>query len=338
MTGWMRTARGRIVLTLLLMVSMLALTAGCSGSQTGSGAKYKVAMILPGAVEDADYNYVGMQALEELKKAHGVDTKYQEKVAPADAERVARGFINDGYNIVAFHGGQFVTTVQKLAPQFPDVNFIMESAGPIANLPPNVWNIGRRFFEGFYSLGTLAANSTKSGKIGVLVGIQLPDFIASVNAIQKAVKEANPKAKVVHTFVGDQNDPVKARQAAEAMVNEGVDFIIIVVNLGASGVAEAVKGKNVLLTTYYTDKTSTAPQNYAGSLLVDFGVPYKNVVGNIIKGKRTGYEEQRPGNGMSLSKLTNVSEDAAKKAQAKFEEISTKKLVIPENGKAVEPM
>lgn len=96
--------------------------------------------------------------------------------------------------------------------------------------------------------------SCKSGKIGIVSGIKLPDFIASINAIQDAVKAANPSAKVVHTFVGDQNDPVKARQAAEAMINDGADFLIIIVNLGASGVVEAAKGKNVLLTTYYTDK------------------------------------------------------------------------------------
>lgn len=343
----LRVKRGHISVAVLLLLSLLALI-GCGSKQAPAPSapntpaqqpaqpKFKMAMILPGSVEDADYNFVGMKALEEVKKQHGVETKYQEKVAPADAERVARGFINDGYNIIAFHGGQFVTVVQKLAPENPEVNFIMESAGEIPNLPQNVWNIGRKFYQGFYSLGTLAALSTKSNKIGVLVGIQLPDFIASINAIQQAVKESNPKAKVVHTFVGDQNDPVKARQAAEAMVNEGVDFIVIVVNLGASGVVEAVKGKNVLLTTYYTDKSETAPKNYAGSLLVDFGVPYSNVVGKIVKGVRSGYEEQRPGNGMSLSKMTNVSDDVIKKVQAKFEEVASKKLNLVENGKAVE--
>lgn len=295
----------------------------------------KIAMILPGTVEDADYNFVGYQALQELKKAYSVEVKHQEKVAPADAERVARGFINDGFNVIAFHGGQFVTTVQKLAGEFPEVNFIMESAGPMADLPANVWNIGRKFYEGFYALGALGARATKSGKVGVVAGIKLPDFIASINAVQDAVSMTKPDVKVLHTFVGDQNNPVVARQAAEAMINEGADFIILLVNLGASGVVEAAKGKPVLLTTYYTDKTAMAPQNFTGSLLLDFAVPYKNVVGQIQKGKRGGYEEMRPGNGMSLSELKNVPESVGKEVGTIFAQIAAKQLVIKENSKEV---
>lgn len=320
--------------------------APAGGDQSGGGAapapepekpKLRVAMVLPGTVEDADYNFVGYRALLDLKEAYGVETTYQERVAPADAERVARGFINDGFNVVAFHGGQFVTTVNKLAPQFPDVNFIMESSGEMPDLPPNVWNIGRKFYQGFYSLGTLGALSTKTNKIGILLGIKLPDFVASINAIQDAVRAVNPDIQVLHTFVGDQNDPVKARQAAEAMINEGVDFIILVVNLGAFGVIEAAKDKPVLITTYYTDKTGLAPQNFAGSLLLDFGVPYKSVVGQILEGKRTGYEEQRPGNGMSLSPLSNVPDAVAQQVRDTFDKVASGALVLTERNQEVEP-
>ena len=304
--------------------------ASAGTTPTAKGGTARLAMIMPGTIEDADYNFVGYQALQDLHRTLGIDVAYQERVAPADAERVARGFINDGYTIIAFHGGQFVTTVQSLAPQFPNVTFIMESAGPTQNLPPNVWNIGRRFFEGFYALGALGALATKSNKVGIVLGVQLPDFIAAINAIKQAVQENNPKATVVYTFVGDQNDPVKARQAAEAQVNDGVDFIIMVVNLGAQGVIEAVKGKPVLITTYYTDKYNQAPQNMAASLLTDFSTPYANVVKNILAGKRSGYEEMRPGNGMSLSPIHNVSPDVAAKVQDIFQKVASKQIQVPE--------
>lgn len=308
------------------------------GGETGGGgtaAEYKFAMILPGTVEDADYNFVGYEALKDIEEAFGMTTAYQERVAPADAERVARGFINDGYNIIAFHGGQFLTTVTKLAPEFPDVTFIAETAGDIPDLPDNVWNIGRKFYQGFYALGALAAHATQSGKIGIVVGIELPDFIASINAIKEAVAAEKPEVEVVYTFVGDQNDPVKARQAAEAQINSGVDMIILVVNLGAFGVIEAVQGKPVLLTTYYTDKSNLAPDNFASSLLLDFGVPYKNVVGRIIEGQRSGYEEMRPGNGMSLAPVTNVPAQVGQRVQEVFDQIASGQLQLEEKSDAV---
>lgn len=327
----MRYVPRSIRLTALFSLLLLLLTA-CGGptQPAASPAKFKLAMILPGTVQDSDYNFVGNQALNDVKAMHGIDVKYQENVAPADAERVARGFINDGYNIVAFHGGQFVTVVQKLAPEFKDVNFIMESSGKTDGLPGNVWNIGRKFYEGFYALGAEAALVTKSGKIGIVLGTKLPDFVAAVNAIKAAVQQNNPKAQVVYTFVGDQNDPVKARQAADAQVGSGVDFIIMVVNLGAQGVIESVKDKPVLITTYYTDKTSLAPKNFAGSLTTDFGTVYKNVVGEIIKGNHSGYNEMRPGNGFGLAALNNVPADVATKVKGIFDDVAARKIQVQE--------
>lgn len=315
-----------------LLIVVMAVVAACGDEGGGAGAddELRLAMILPGPVEDADYNFVGYRALEDLKAEYGIDTRYQEQVAPADAERVARGFINDGFNVIAFHGGQFVTAAQKLAPEFPEVTFIMESAGELPDLPDNMWNIGRKFYEGFYPLGTLAAHATKTNKVGVLLGIRLPDFVASINSIQQAIRTENPDIEIIHTWVGDQNDPIKARQAAEAMIDDDVDFIILVVNLGAHGVIEAARDKDVLITTYYTDKHSMAPDNFAASLLLDFAVPYGHVIERIMEGERNGYVEQRPGNGMSLSELTHVSDDVAAKVKEIFDQVADRRLDIPE--------
>lgn len=304
-------------------------------SGTVSASNVKVAMILPGTVEDADYNFVGYRALQDLEKEFGVLVKHQERVAPADAERVARGFVGDGYNVIAFHGGQYVTTVKKLAPQFPDVTFIMESAGEIPDLPGNVWNIGRKFYQGFYPLGVLGAKATKSGKIGVIAGIKLPDFVASINSVKEAARSVRSDVEVLYTFVGDQNDPVKARQAAEAQISAGADVLILLVNLGAFGVIEAVKDKPVLITTYYTDKTSLAPKNFATSVIFDFGVPYKAVMKKVLGGQKSGYEEMRPGNGMSLGPVINVPDEAAKLARETFDKIALGELKVREKADTV---
>lgn len=153
--------------------------------------------------------------------------------------------------------------------------------------------------------------------------------------MKAAARATNPKAEIVYTFVGDQNDPIKARQAAEAQISSGVDFIIMVVNLGAFGVIEAVKDKPVLITTHYTDKTSLAPTNFAGSLTTDFGTVYKNVVGQIIKGTRGGYDEMRPGNGFGLTRLTNVAPEVEKKVSDIFARVVKKEIKLEEPGVSV---
>ncbi|OFX34395.1 MAG: hypothetical protein A2Z07_00225 [Armatimonadetes bacterium RBG_16_67_12] len=312
---------GRLVALGLIALLGLGILPGARSAS--AQAKPKLAMIMPGTIQDADFNFVGYQALQEIKTTTGVDVAHSEQVAVADAERVAREYLNAGYKIVAFHGGQYLTIVQKLGPLFPDAVFIMESSGQVPNLPPNVWNIGRKFYEGFYALGVLSALSTKTSKIGFISGVRLPDFIASLNAVFQAVDKYNRSAEVLWTFVGDQNDPVRARQAAETQIAANVDFIIIVVNLGAVGVIEAARAarRPVLLTTFYTDKTSLAPQNFASSLLLNFQRPYIDVTRRILKGERGGYVEMRPGNGMTLMPPRNVSAEVTQKVNEVFRAI-----------------
>jgi basic membrane protein A len=316
----------------VMLVLVAALVAGFFAPPARAApSKLRVAMILPGTIQDADFNAVGYIALLELKNTLGAQVAYSEQVAVADAERVAREFIASGSTVVAFHGGQFLTIVQKLGA-FPDVNFIMESSGRVEGLSPNVWNIGRKFYQGFYALGALAALTTQTKTIGYIAGVRLPDFVASLNAVRFAIRDFNPQAQVLSTFVGDQNDPVRARQAADALIARGADFIIISVNLGAFGVIEAAKAapRKVLWTTFYTDKSTLDPQRYTASLLLDFTKPYRDVVARIAKGERGGYHEMRPGAGMSLGVIHNVPRDTALKVLAIFNEVVTDKRRIEE--------
>jgi basic membrane protein A len=310
-----------------LWLSVLtALGAGGLGAapEANAQAKHKMAMILPGTIQDADFNTVGYVALREVGKAYDLQVSHSESVAVADAERVSREYIASGHDIIAYHGGQFITIMKKLSAQFPKVVFIQEASGRIPDAAPNVWVIGRKFYQGFYVLGALAAHSTKTNKVGLVGGVRLPDVISSTNAVAQALREHNPKAELIYNFIGDFNDPVKSRQTAEAQIAAGADFIIAFVNLGLYGVAEAAKAspKPVLLTTLYTEKWDTAPRHLVGALIFDFARPYKEVVGRILKGETTGYVEMRPGTGIELSELRQVSPEVAAKTRAVFKDVA----------------
>jgi basic membrane protein A len=297
---------------------------GGGAAKPSGAATLKVAMILPGPIQDADFNMLGAQALDEVKRQTGAETAFSESVAVADAERVAREYLNSGYNVVAFHGAQFLTTLQKLGPDFPNAAFVMVSSANLTDLPPNVWNIERKFYEGFYPIGVLAASTSQSHKLGYVSGVRLPEFVSSLNAVKQAAQDTAPNTEVVYAFVGDQNDPVKAREAAASQINSGVDFIVGTVNLGVNGVAEAARAapRPVLFSTFYTEKKDLAPDRLTVSLLTDFGTPYLQAVRGIQGGQRGGHIEMRPGNGFTLSEIKNAPPDAAQKAREAFDAIA----------------
>ena len=304
-----------------ITAALTALALAVPGSALAAKA-HKFAVILPGPIEDADYNFRGYEVAQDIKKRFKIETSYSERISPADAERVAREYIASGFTIIGFHGGQYVRLVQKLAPKFPDTIFVMESSGKF-KVPKNVWNIHRHYFEAFYPFGVLAGLSTKTNKVSVIAGIPLPDFKASINTISDALKATNPKAKLSYAFTGNQNDPVKARQTADAMIAGGVDFIINMVNLGVYGVAEAAKKakSKVLITTFVTDKTDKAPKHFAGTLIIDFRPPYRQVMAGIMKGASGGYIAMRSGNGFELGPMSNVSAEALKRTKETYEKV-----------------
>ena len=192
MTRWLVGVLGAV-----MAWGVIALPAEAQG-------KKKVAMILPGTVQDADFNTLGYVALQDLAKTLDVEVAHSENVAMADAERVSREYIASGHDVVAYHGGQFITIMQKLAAQFPKVTFIQEASGRIPNAPANVWVIGRKYYQGFYALGALAALSTKANKIGLVGGVRA--FAASF----VETPFVNPHVAFPHTSfpsLGNINEP-----------------------------------------------------------------------------------------------------------------------------------
>lgn len=304
-----------------------------------AGTRRKMAMILPGSIQDADFNTVGYLALQEVAKAHDLQVSQSESVAIADAERVSREYLTAGYDIIAYHGGTYIPIMKKLAPLFPKAVFIQETSGRLPDAPPNAWILGRKFYRGFYALGAVGALSTRTNKVGFIGGVPTPDVITSLNAVQQALKNYNPKAQLIYNNIGDYNDPVKARQTAETQIASGVDFIVVYVNLGLYGIIEAAKAapKPVLVTTFYTEKWDLAPKHLSVSLTTQFGKPYREIVSRILKGETAGYYEMSPGSGMDLSDIRNVPPEVATKVKAIFTEVVAGKP-IPEIGdKIVSP-
>ncbi len=264
---------------------------------TTPAPQFKLATILPGSIQDADFNTLGYLGTLHIKEKYGIDVAYSEGVSVADAERVASEYISLGYNIIFFHGGQYVSVGQKVARDHPDVVVIITGYGRIENLPPNVWQLDPAFHKGFYVLGAIAANVTKTGVICYVSGIQLPFTVSEVNAIIQALRDLGKNVTFIPVWTGDFNDPVKAKTVTASLIDQGCDVVMSSLNLANYGLFEAIKEANatkglyVLATTKYTDKSSMLPNNLITSYIYDYGVALEYIVGQIFKGVKTGYYE-----------------------------------------------
>jgi basic membrane protein A len=296
-------------------------------------SKYKLAIVLPGVITDADYNTLGYLAGLAVQKDMGIQMAYSESVPVPDVDRVMREYIDQGFNIIFAHGGQFKPQTIELAKQFPELTFICEGDAEDPAAPPNYWQIDRNFQVSYYVMGYIAGRTTQTGKIGYIAGLTMPFTYQEVHAIQQALTDNNLKAELKMVWAGDFNDPTKARQVADTMIAENVDVIMGSLNLGMFGIFEAAKanqGANpILVTAKYTDKTSFAPKNYITSSLYDFAGPLKNIIQKTIDGTPGGYYPMTYGDGFSIqTPAKNVSPEIAADIDKLVEDIKSGKVVV----------
>lgn len=301
----------------VFMVLLIVVLAGCAapGTETPAPAQteeFRLAAVLPGVITDADYNTLGYIGVTAVETDLGIETAYSESVPVPDVERVMREYLDAGYNVIFTHGGQFVSQTVNLANEFPDAYFIAEGDAPVEDAPDNCWIIDRNFQVGFYAIGALAARQTQTGRIGYVGGLTLPFSYAEVHAIEQAIDDLGLDVELKAVWVGDFNDPTKARELTDAMIAEDCDVIMGSLNLGMFGLFEAVKGapEQVLATAKYTDKAGFAPDHYMTSVLYDWAGPLKEITQRIMDGETGGYYPLGFDTGVAIQlPLQNVPEE-----------------------------
>lgn len=304
-----------------------------------AGPEFKMAAILPGVITDADYNTLGYIGLTAVQKDLGIEIAYSESVPVPDVDRVMREYIDDGFNIIFTHGGQFVSQTKEIAAEFPEVYFIAEGDGNVEDAPANFWIIDRNFQVGFYAIGALAAQQSQTGKIGYIGGLTLPFSYAEVHAMEQAIADLGLDVEVNAVWVGNFNDPTKARELADAMIADGVDVIVGSLNLGMFGLFEAVKAapEPVWVTAKYTDKTNFAPENYISSVLYDFEGPLIEIAQKIMDGETGGYYPLGFDTGVAMQlPLSNVSEELNTAMGELIQKIESGEIEVVKNTEPIE--
>ncbi len=327
-----------ILLVLLVTFSLVLAQCSLPGRQAGPKV-HKVAAIFPGVITDADYNTLGYLALEAVNKDLGLEIGYSEKVAVPDVERVMREYVDQGYTVIWTHGGQFFSQTTKLAKEYPNVSFVAESDAPAENPPPNLWVMDRHLHLPFYPLGIIAARVTQTGKIGYIGGLTLPFSYAEVHAVEQALKDIGADVELKAVWVGDFNDPTKARELADAMIADGVDVILGSLNLGMLGVFEAAKAAphKVWVMAKYSDKSEFAPDNYITSAMYDYTKPFKDIVQNIMNGKPGGYYPMGFDTGHTvLLPLRNVPPGVEDEIKKVLEDLKSGKIKVVKDTTPVE--
>lgn len=252
-----------------------------TGGETSSSAPaepLRVAMLLPGKANDQGYSQLGATALERVKTEQGAETTLAESIPVPQAVEAFRQFARQDYDVVFGWGGQFQDAATEVATAFPDVYFVvMDGVGGNGS---NLSSISLAYEQWLYLIGYADAKVTKSGELGFIAGPCFDVTARELHGYEQGVEAADTGASVNVVSVNSFDDAAGAKEAALALVQEGVDVIHTALSAGSFGVYEAVQGTETLVSAPFFDQNQFAPDNIYTSDIRD-----TTVVGDVAMGK-----------------------------------------------------
>ena len=218
-------------LVLFLVVALALVLSACAPAAGGGGAtgKFRVAVILPSGINDYAFSqsmYDGLVAIqEEMGGADNFEFVYSENMFVVDdAAAAIRDYASQGFNLVIAHGSQYGSSLQEIAPDFPDVSFAWGTTVDTFG-QPNIFAYEAASDEGGYVNGVLAATISTSKIIGLVMPIETGDAKLYVDGFTAGVAATDPSVTVSVTYTGSFSDTALAAEAATTHIAAGADVL-----------------------------------------------------------------------------------------------------------------
>ncbi|MFN3392884.1 MAG: BMP family ABC transporter substrate-binding protein, partial [Meiothermus ruber] len=263
-----------------LIGTLMALVLGLGMAQQSN---LKACFIYVGPIGDVGWTYAHDEARRAAEKAiPGLTTQYVESVKPADTLATVDRLVAGGCNVIFTTSFDFMDPTLEAAKKYPEVIFAHASGFKRA---PNMLTYMADFYQIYYLNGLMAGALTKSGKVGYVAAFPIPELKRHISAFALGVRAVNPRATVNVKWINAWFDPVKAREAAEALMSEGNDILAFTEDTAT--VVQTAARRRVPSFSHYNSMYKYAPDYVVSGQLVDWSVIYIDILKKVQNGTYT---------------------------------------------------
>ena len=179
-------------------------------------------------------------ALQALEDADEIDYEYSEQVANTDYVRVLREYADRGVDLVVGEAFGISREARQVADDYPGVAFLM--GDPFEPHGENFSVFDNYIHEPCYLMGIIAGSMTETNRIGMVGGYPIGEVNRLFHAFMNGARSVNPEVEFKVTYIGSWFDPPKAKEAAFAQIEAGVDILYA----ERAGVVDAAREKGIL--------------------------------------------------------------------------------------------
>jgi basic membrane protein A len=315
-----------------LILAPLVLSVGCKTKEAAEapaptpGAApaekpFTVGFIYVGPKDDWGYNQAHAEGAAAVAKLPGVKVREEENVPETVAvQKTMESMIGlDGAALVfPTSFGYFEPHILKVADKFNSTP-LLHCGGLYVDgkHPKNVGSYFGYIDEAQYVAGIVAGLTTKKNKLGFIAAKPIPQVLRNINAFTLGARSVNPKVTTSVVFTGDWSLPVKEAEAANSLVDQGVDVLTMHVD-SPKVIVETAEKRGIFVSGYHANQSALAPKGYLTGAEWNWPKIYTDYVAWVREGKQFPHL-LRGGLKEGFVKLSPfgpaVSEEAKKKAE-----------------------
>ena len=270
-----------------LLGASAALAMAATGALAQSEAEPGLIIDLGGKF-DKSFNESAFAGAQRWVEETGGDYRETELQSEAQREQTMRRMAESGANPVVVLGFANASTLDKVAPDYPETTFVIVDEEVSQ---PNVRSVKFAEHEGSYLVGMLAAMASESDTVSFVGGMDVPLIRKFACGYAQGVKAVNPDAEVIVNMTGTTptawNDPVKGAEITRAQIGQGADVVYAAAGGTGVGVLQAAADQDVLSIGVDSNQNYMHP----GEVLTSMVKRVDNAVYDAFKAGETGSVE-----------------------------------------------
>jgi basic membrane protein A and related proteins len=228
---------------------------------------------------DKSFNEAAYNGAEQWKKESGKQYLEFEVTNPSQREQAIRRMAEKGANPIIGIGFSQGEALEKVAKEFPKLNFAIVDF--VVN-QPNVQSLVFKEQEGSFLVGMLAAQASKTGKVGFVGGMDIPLIRRFQCGYEQGAKFANAKVTTYANMTGTTgaawNDPARGGELTKAQFAKGADVVFAAAGGTGMGVYQAAKDAGKFAIGVDSNQNYIQPGTMLTSMLKKVDVAIYNVM------------------------------------------------------------
>ena len=327
----MRALFVRLIAPVVLAAPIL--TAGAHAAEITS-----LAVMTPEEATDFGWNQQGADAAAAVAKKYGLKFTLAQGLGYGDVRATLRELADEKTGLIIAHASGYNTAAPEIAAETHTRVAVTDN--PKAIVPGLVADYTQSAAEGAFLAGILAARTSKTGIVGIVVSGEPPAWNSQSFGFAQGARAARHDIRISYAVIGPAaySDAAGAKRVTEAAIAAGADVIFGQGNGASFGMLQAVEtakpadGGKVWFIDVIGDKSGIDHGNLLSSVVWDFAPVFDQMVQDI-KGDTFGthgYHLSLAGGSIRLLKTPHIPDATWNELMAAQADILSGKIKVEE--------